>query len=68
MVRHLARLTEGVASALDMRQLSRGQLALLQPASPAISMTAAMQVLGQLFPVAGYCWSQNPSLLFTESS
>lgn len=44
MVRHLARLTEGVASALNMRQLSRGQLALLQPASPAIAMTAAMQV------------------------
>ena len=44
MVRHLARLTEGIASALDMRQLSRSQLALLQPASPGISMTAAMQV------------------------
>ena len=44
MVRHLERLTEGVAFALDTNQLSRGSLALLQPGNPAISMTAAMQV------------------------
>jgi hypothetical protein len=43
MARHLGRLTEGVSQALDTGQLGRGSLALLQPASPAISMTAAMQ-------------------------
>lgn len=43
MVRHLERLTEGVAFALDTDQLSRGSLALLHPSNPGISMTAAMQ-------------------------
>ncbi|CAL8468518.1 g8058 [Coccomyxa elongata] len=43
MARHLPRLTEGLAFALESNQTSRGALELLQPKSPAISMTAAMQ-------------------------
>ncbi len=45
MARHLPRLTEGLAFALESNQTSRGALELLQPKSPAISMTAAMQVI-----------------------
>ena len=44
MARHLPRLTEGLAFALENNQTSRAALELLQPKSPAISMTAAMQV------------------------
>jgi hypothetical protein len=50
MARHLPRLTEGLASALESNQTSRGALELLQPKSPAISMTAAMQVRILLIP------------------
>ena len=45
MARHLPRLTEEVVFALDRGQLSRGALSMLQPKSPAMDMTAAMQVL-----------------------
>ena len=43
MARHLQRLTDGLERALDDSLVSRGALALLQPRSPAISMTNAMQ-------------------------
>ena len=43
MARHLQRLTDGLERALDDGLISRGALALLQPRSPAISMTNAMQ-------------------------
>ena len=43
MARHLPRLTDGLERALDDGLVSRGALALLQPRSPAISMTNAMQ-------------------------
>ena len=45
MARHLPRLTEGIIFALDRGQLSRAALSMLQPKSPAMAMTAAMQVL-----------------------
>ena len=44
MARHLPRLTEGVVYALDHGTLSRSALSMLQPSSPAMDMTAAMQV------------------------
>ena len=43
MARHLQRLTEGLERALDDGLVTRGALGLLQPRSPAISMTNAMQ-------------------------
>ena len=43
MARHLPRLTDGLERALDGGLISRGALALLQPRSPAIAMTNAMQ-------------------------
>lgn len=43
MARHLQRLTDGLERALDGGLVGRGALALLQPRSPAISMTNAMQ-------------------------
>lgn len=43
MARHLPRLTDGLMGALNAGELSRSALALLQPKSPVISMTAAMQ-------------------------
>ena len=43
MARHLQRLTDGLERALDDGLVSRSALALLQPRSPAISMTNAMQ-------------------------
>lgn len=44
MARHLPRLTEGLVYALDHGTLSRQALGMLQPSSPAMDMTAAMQV------------------------
>ncbi len=41
--RHLPRLTDGLERALDGGLVGRGALGLLQPRSPAISMTNAMQ-------------------------
>lgn len=43
MARHLARLRKGLEEALDLDALDRESLQLLQPRSPAINMTAAMQ-------------------------
>ena len=43
MARHLQRLTEGLERALDDGLVTRGALGLLQPRSPAIAMTNAMQ-------------------------
>ncbi|KAK9844003.1 hypothetical protein WJX81_001672 [Elliptochloris bilobata] len=43
MARHLQRLTDGLECALDGGLVGRGALGLLQPRSPAISMTNAMQ-------------------------
>ena len=45
MARHLPRLTDGLIFALDHGTLSRSALSMLQPSSPAMDMTAAMQVL-----------------------
>jgi len=43
MARHLPRLTDGLERALDEGLVGRGALGLLQPRSPAISNTNAMQ-------------------------
>ena len=43
IARHLGRLTESVTTALELDDLRRDSMALLQPHSPAISITAAMQ-------------------------
>lgn len=43
IARHLRRLTNSVTTALELDDLSRHSMALLQPHSPAISITAAMQ-------------------------
>lgn len=43
MARHLPRLTDGLERALDGGLVGRRALGLLQPRSPAISMTNAMQ-------------------------
>ena len=43
MARHLQRLRVGIIDALDLGLLDKGSLQLLQPKSPAISLTAAMQ-------------------------
>ena len=51
MARHLPRLTEGVVYALDHGMLSRSALSMLQPSSPAMDMTAAMQVLSLTFHI-----------------
>ena len=50
MARHLPRLTEGLTYVLDNGMFSRGALSMLQPKSPAMDMTAAMQV----------CWPEAP--------
>ena len=44
LARHLPRLTEGLMFVLDNKTFSRGALSMLQPKSPAMDMTAAMQV------------------------
>ena len=43
MARHLARLRSGLEEALDLGLTDASSLQLLQPYSPAISLTAAMQ-------------------------
>lgn len=43
MSRHLGRLSRGLQEALDLGLTDRNSLQMLQPRSPAISMTAAMQ-------------------------
>lgn len=43
MARHLTRLRNGLEEALELDLLDQGSLQLLQPKSPAINMTAAMQ-------------------------
>ena len=43
MARHLTRLRRGLEEALDLGLTDASNLQLLQPKSPAISMTAAMQ-------------------------
>jgi len=43
MARHLGRLSRGLQEALDLGLTDRASLQMLQPRSPAISMTAAMQ-------------------------
>lgn len=45
MARHLPRLTDGLIFALDHGILSRSALSMLQPSSPSMDMTAAMQVV-----------------------
>ena len=57
MARHLRRLRIGLEEALDLDLLDQGSLQMLQPRSPAISMTAAMQFsmgtrTGAFFPQA----------------
>ena len=43
MARHLKRLRTGLEEAMDLDLLDQGSLQMLQPRSPAINMTAAMQ-------------------------
>ena len=43
MARHLSRLRRGITEALELGLLDKSSLKLLQPSSPAINLTAAMQ-------------------------
>lgn len=43
MARHLPRLRKGLQEALELDLLDKNSLQMLQPRSPAINLTAAMQ-------------------------
>ena len=66
MARHLPRLTEGLVYALDHGTLSRKALGMLQPSSPAMDMTAAMQVqqlTSHMLALYIYKWDCMPNII-----